>query len=666
MRTRLIHLPRPYKRLILATNDFCLVELCLLFAFYLRLGWWPDEIITTYRPVFGVTPLCVLAFFYKLELYSSVTRYAGMEVLNVLARGISFGVLLVLLIFFLIPIQPPLPRSVLLFFWGFSILALFTSRLIAGRWLHGTSLPSMMMNFTGLQPRRKARGHPVAVYGAGSAGRQLASILQQGTRFIPVAFIDDDPLIQGEVVAGLKVYSPADLRDLVASRENFEVFLAMPSVGRHRRQEIIRFLETLDVRVSSVPSLDELARGLVRVEDIREVDVADILGRDTVPPDNSLLERTIRGRNIAVTGAGGSIGSELCRQILRHEPEKIILIDHSEFSLYTAFSELEVMISRAGSAVVIVPVLGSVTDGGLLEQVFKKYAVDTVYHAAAYKHVPLVEDNGYQGFHNNVIGTLILARSSMAAGVKRVVLVSTDKAVRPTNLMGATKRLAELVLQAIGQLRQVDFAGLEPCGISGSQTFDNGTCFTMVRFGNVLDSSGSVIPKFRKQIRDGGPVTVTHPNVTRYFMTIPEAAELVLQANGLSEGGDVFILDMGKPVKIDDLARNLIHLSGLSLKDEDNPDGDIEICYTGIRPGEKLFEELLIDDTAQPTSHAKIWRANERVMPWNELVALLSRLAAAFRDESREEVHRLLDRPEIGYQPPSNPVECKAPLQSHG
>lgn len=652
MRHRLIHLPRLFKRIILVCNDLFLVEACLLSAFYFRLGYTPLEIFSSYAPVFLVTPLCVLFFFYKLELYSSITRHVGVEVMSVLARGVSFGVLLVLLIFFLAPIHPRLPRSVLILFWVFSIFALLSSRLIASRWLHGTSLSSLAMEFAGLRHQRKARGRPVAVYGAGEAGRQLVEALGRGSRFVPAVFIDDDPSLQGQLVAGLKVYDPGELPGLVRSEQVAEVLLALPSIGRHRRQEIIRFLEPLDVHVRSVPALDELAQGLVTVQDIREVDVADILGRETVPADSQLLEASIKGKNIAITGAGGSIGSELCRQIFKHQPRKMVLIDHSEYSLYTLCAELEEAILRVGAEVEVAPILGSVTDGDLLAKVFTHHGVHTIYHAAAYKHVPLVEENGYQGFHNNVCGTIEASIAAMKAGAKQFVLVSTDKAVRPSNLMGASKRLAELVLQGISGQQEIDCSGF---GCRSKRENDsriaNGTRFTMVRFGNVLDSSGSVIPKFRKQIREGGPVTVTHPQVTRYFMTIPEAAELVLQANGLSQGGDVFILDMGEPIKIDDLAHKLIHLSGLCLRDEAHPDGDIEIQYTGIRPGEKLYEELLIDDQAIPTAHPKIWRATERAIPWEELKALLSQLDSAFLNEDLSTVCNLLDRPEIGYAP---------------
>ncbi len=401
--------------------------------------------------------------------------------------------------------------------------------------------------------------------------------------------------------------------------------------------------------------MDELAQGLVKVQDVRDVELADILGRETVSPDLGLLESTISGCNVVVTGAGGSIGSELCRQIIRHGPNRVVLIDHGEYHLYRVMSELEELVARHGLPVEVSPVLGSVTDTDALVEIFRDNRVDTVYHAAAYKHVPLVEVNGYQGFVNNVCGTLATARAAMTAGVPRMVLVSTDKAVRPTNLMGVTKRLAELALRALSEQERVDFARLEcPHQATGAAVVENRTCFTMVRFGNVLDSSGSVVPKFRRQIREGGPVTVTHPEVTRYFMTIPEAAELVLQAGGLGQGGDLFILDMGEPVKIDELARKLIYLSGLTLRDSEHPDGDIEIRYTGIRPGEKLNEELLLDADVSPTRHSKIWRARESVIPWDELKELISRLVEALHRGDLPEVERLLSRPEIDYRPGVN------------
>ncbi|HEY8385657.1 MAG TPA: nucleoside-diphosphate sugar epimerase/dehydratase [Porticoccaceae bacterium] len=649
MRQFLLYLPRSWKRLILVANDLVLVELCLLLAFHLRLDWPPRELIASYLPVFLLTPLCVLGMFWRLELYSSITRHAGPEIIGVFARGLTIAVLMLLVIFLVFPTQPQMPRSVLGMFWALAILALLTSRLVASRWFHGSSLSSMLMDFAGWRPGQKQRGRAVAIYGAGEAGRQLVGALGQGRQFRPVAFVDDDPTLQGQWVVGIKVYAPWDLRDLIDTMGISELMLAIPSASRRRRQEIIHFLESLDIHVVSVPAMEELAQGLVTVEDIREVDVADILGRDPVFGDPELLAASITGRSLLVTGAGGSIGAELCRRIIRHRPSRLVLLDHSEYNLYAILSELDQIAGRARITVELLPVLGSVTDGALCRAICRKHRIHSIYHAAAYKHVPLVEHNGYQGFVNNVWGTLVLAQAAMEAGVASFVLISTDKAVRSTNIMGVTKRLAELVLQALSGEKEVDFDGLPPPIDSG--VVSQGTRFTMVRFGNVLDSSGSVIPRFRAQIRAGGPVTVTHRDVTRYFMTIPEAAELVLQANALSSGGDVFLLDMGEPVKIDDLARRLIHLSGLSVRDADHPDGDIEIRYTGIRPGEKLFEELLLDDAAQPTSHPKVWRANEQVIPWGELKKLLVEVhdALALGDDSL--VEQLLARPEVAYKP---------------
>lgn len=650
----LIRLPRRYKRALLAVNDLLIIEICLLTALSFRLDWNLSVILESYWVILSVTPLPILLFLYRSGLYASVTRFSGGEVFAAISRGVSFGTLVVLLIFFLFPTQPQLPRSVLILSWFFCIVIIFSSRIFAGRWLHGNSLSSFVLDLAGVRHSRNNKARPVIIYGAGAAGRQLARALQDGGRFLPLAFIDDDPKIQGEVMFGLKVYRPDELPEL-SSRISFsEVFLAMPSIPRNRRGDIIRFLEPFDVHVRSVPSMEDLAAGIVSVEDVREVEVADILGREAVLADRMLLAKAVAGKNILVTGAGGSIGSELCRQIFRFSPDRIILLDHSEYNLYRQCSELEEYQTKLASHTKIIPVIGSVTDYPLVRDVLSRNCICTIFHAAAYKHVPLVEANGYQGFCNNVMGTLRLAIAAVVCGVDTFVLISTDKAVRPTNLMGASKRLAELLLQAFSESSALDltehseFLGIptRECILSSISTR-----FKMVRFGNVLDSSGSVIPKFRKQIKNGGPVTVTHPDVTRYFMTIPEAAQLVIQASTLGEGGEVFILDMGKPIRIDDLARKLIHLSGLSVKDEKNPVGDIAIMYTGIRPGEKLYEELLVDDNARSTSHPKIWRAAEGAIHFSDLIILLEALNFALQKGQKGEVTSLLSRPEIGYRP---------------
>ncbi|GIX29990.1 MAG: membrane protein [Porticoccaceae bacterium] len=645
LRERLIRLPRSVKRALLAAADLALLELGLAACLWLHLGWPVAQLVATWLPAFLVLPVAVLLALERLGLYSVVTRYSGTEVAWVLGRGVSVGLLVGLFVFFLVPTEPLLPRGVLLAWWVVAIFALFSLRLLAGHWLHGAPLTASFAS----RAARRLSGRPVAVYGAGAAGRELVAALNRGGQLAPVAFLDDDAALQGHVVSGLKVYPPAELPRLMEVYPALEVLLALPSAGRRRRQEIIRFLERFDVRVRSVPSLEELAQGRVRVDAIREVDVADILGREAVPPDEALLEGSIRGRSILVTGGGGSIGGELARQVLKYRPTRVVLLDHSEYALYRIHGEL-VEAGLAGD-VQLEFLLGSVLDEAWVHRVMVEHQIQTVYHAAAYKHVPLVEVNAPQGFRNNVRGTLCVARAAIRAGVEQFVLVSTDKAVRPGNLMGVTKRLAELAVLALA--REAAFSptalGLEEH--SGAPTVINRTRFTLVRFGNVLDSSGSVIPRFRSQIRRGGPVTVTHPEVTRYFMTIPEAAELVLQANALSRGGDLFVLDMGPPVKIDDLARRLIHLSGLTVRDRDHPDGDIEIVYTGIRPGEKLCEELLVDDAAEPTRHPKIFRAIEEPPRWEELARLLDEIEACLAAGDRAALAARLAHPAIGYRP---------------
>lgn len=426
-----------------------------------------------------------------------------------------------------------------------------------------------------------------------------------------IGFLDDDARLRGSLLNGLPVHSPEDLAVLVDKRSVAHVLLAMPQISRKRRNEILEQLGELQVSVRTLPSLSDLAQGRVTVSDLRELDIADLLGRDAVEPDQTLLERLVLDRNVLVTGAGGSIGSELCRQVIRLAPKRLILVDQSEFALYTIHQELERKFGDSG--VQIVPLLASVHDSQRMRKIMQTLKPDTVYHAAAYKHVPLVEHNPGEGIRNNAFGTLHTAQAASACGVKDFVLISTDKAVRPTNLMGASKRLAELVLQAVAD--------------SGAAT-----SFSMVRFGNVLGSSGSVVPKFRQQIREGGPVTLTHPDIIRYFMTVAEAAQLVMQAGAMARGGDVFVLDMGNPVRIHDLARRMIELSGLTLRDEAHPEGDIEIQITGLRPGEKLYEELLIGDNPEPTSHPRILKAHEGFIPLAELELKLIGLKKAISE----------------------------------
>jgi FlaA1/EpsC-like NDP-sugar epimerase len=492
----------------------------------------------------------------------------------------------------------------------------------------------------------------VAIYGAGAAGNQLVAALRMGRVMRPVAFIDDDDSISDRVISGLQVYKPRHIQRMIDATSAQEILLAIPSANRARRREILGFLEDYPLHVRSVPGFMDLASGRVKVDDIQEVDIADLLGRDSVPAQDELLERCINGQSVLVTGAGGSIGSELCRQILALRPMTLLLFEHSEFNLYCILSELEQRIARESLPVRILPILGSVRNQDHLLDVMKTWRVDTVYHAAAYKHVPIVEHNIAEGVLNNVIGTLNTAQAALQAGVSNFVLISTDKAVRPTNVMGSTKRLAELTLQALSrELAPVLF------GDKSNVSRVNKTRFTMVRFGNVLGSSGSVIPLFHKQIKSGGPLTVTHPKITRYFMTIPEAAQLVIQAGSMGQGGDVFVLDMGEPVKIVELAEKMIHLSGLSLRSEKNPHGDIAIEFTGLRPGEKLYEELLIGDNVVATQHPMIMSANEDHIEWEVLKAKLTELLDAVKKDDYTRVRQLLRDTVSGYTPDGEIVD---------
>jgi FlaA1/EpsC-like NDP-sugar epimerase len=521
------------------------------------------------------------------------------------------------------------------------------SRFFARWWLG-----DVYLNLGGGRGVKNFRKKNVVIYGAGSAGVQLASALAYGCEFRSVAFIDDDVLLHKQKVNGLRIYPLSSLMYLIARYQVSDVLLAMPSASRARQSEIIRLLEPFAIHVMSMPGLADIAQGKVTVDVLQEVDIADLLGRNAVAPDHTLLHANIEGKVVMVTGAGGSIGSELCRQILRLQPETLILFELSEFALYAIEKELQYFLEKhsnhsaldAGIAklsteiknayeIKLIPVLGSVTNKLRIEKVCKTFKVQTIYHAAAYKHVPMVERNPGEAIWNNVFGTLRTAQAAITAEVETFVLISTDKAVRPTNTMGATKRFAELILQAL------------------SAVDSSPTRFTMVRFGNVLGSSGSVVPLFKEQIARGGPVTVTDERITRYFMTIPEASQLVIQAGAMGHGGDVFVLDMGEPIHIVDLAKKMIHLSGLQIKDTDHPNGDIEIRFTGLRPGEKLYEELLIGDNVSKTDHARIMRAQEPIIRWTALEKILATLEQATKEDDFEMIRHILTEVVAGFVP---------------
>lgn len=598
-----LSLPRVVKRIIVLGVDASLCILTVWLAYYLRLDQWiPLSGHATFRPLISALGAVALALpiFIVFGLYRAIFRYAGSaSMLTVLQACTVYGVLYAA-IFTAFGI-PGVPRSIGLLQPVLLLLAVTASRAVAHVWLGGLYRLRL----------RELPARKVLIYGAGSSGRQLAAALADNREMRLLGFLDDDPRLHGQLLNGHPVHPPSRLPALVERQEITDVLLALPSIGRKRRNEILDAMRTAHVTVRTLPSLDQLVDGQVQVSDLREPDVDDLLGREPVVPDPALMERNIRGKVVMVTGAGGSIGSELCRQILARAPRTLVLVERSEFALYS----IERALQPHTLACLLVPVLADAGDAKRMDEVLERWRPHTIYHAAAYKHVPLVEANPGEGLRNNALGTHALARCALRHEVQDFVLISTDKAVRPSSVMGASKRLAEIVLQVLHAESQAQ----------GRCT----TCFSMVRFGNVLGSSGSVVPLFRQQIRDGGPVTVTHPEVTRYFMTVPEAAQLVIQAGAMARGGEVFVLDMGEPVRIVDLARRMIELSGLSVRDEARPEGDIAIAFTGLRPGEKLIEELLLGDDPAPTEHPRILRARETHPGREELEHALQRITQA-------------------------------------
>lgn len=604
--------------------DLGLCVFTVWLAYYLRLG----EFVTFSGNALwaaGVSIGFALPIFVVSGLYRAIFRYSGWPALLAVARAIGVYGLLYASLFTAIGVVG-VPRTIGIIQPILLLLFVGASRALARVWLGEHYLSAL----------KRAARPKVLIYGAGGTGRQLAAAMANSHEMQVVGFLDDDDRLHGHVLNGQPIYNPADLDNLTTTLHVSDVLLAMPSLARRRRNEILARIRGAHVAVRTLPSVTDLAQGKVSVSDLRELDIDDLLGRESVAPNHLLLSRNIVTKVVLVTGAGGSIGSELCRQILALAPSKLLLVEQSEFALYGIHQELEEKLAERD--IVLVPLLASVQDAERMREIMSAWNPDTVYHAAAYKHVPLVEHNPAAGIKNNVLGTLRTAQAALDAGVSDFVLISTDKAVRPTNVMGASKRLAEMALQALAA------AG---CG----------TKFSMVRFGNVLGSSGSVVPKFRQQIRDGGPVTLTHPEVTRYFMTIPEAAQLVIQAGAMAKGGDVFVLDMGQSVKIIDLARRMIELSGLAVKDEQNPDGDIEIAVTGLRPGEKLYEELLIGNNPQPTLHPRIMKAHEEFLPLDEFETRLNALEIALNVNDVGVIRLMMQQLVSGYVPSDEIVD---------
>lgn len=651
LRTFLLDLPRRRKRLLQVATDVLLVWGGLWLAFLVRLGIDDmAEPVKEHLWLFGAAPLVAIPLFIRFGMYRAVMRYFGNDALIAIIKAVSLSALILgVVVYWYSNHKHVVPRSIIFNYWWLSLVMVGGLRLamrqyFLGDWFTAAQHVPFANRDDGL-PR-------VAIYGAGAAGNQLVAALRLGKVMRPVAFLDDDEGIVDRVISGLQVYNPQHIQRMIDMTGAQEILLAVPSATRARRREILEFLECYPLHVRSIPGFMDLASGRVKVDDIREVDIADLLGRDAVPAQDDLLEHCIANLVVMVTGAGGSIGSELCRQIIDLRPRTLLLFEHGEFNLYSILSELEQRIDREALPIRVIPILGSVRNQTQLTDVMRTWKVSTVYHAAAYKHVPMVEHNIAEGLFNNVLGTLYTAQAAIQARVSNFVLISTDKAVRPTNVMGSTKRLAEMTLQALSSETAPVLYG-DPSNVSHV----NKTRFTMVRFGNVLGSSGSVIPLFHKQIKSGGPLTVTHPKITRYFMTIPEAAQLVIQAGSMGQGGDVFVLDMGEPVRIVELAEKMIHLSGLSIRSERSPQGDISIEFTGLRPGEKLYEELLIGDRVEPTRHPMIMCANEDYLPWEVLKERIDALLTSVSTDDYARVRQLLRETVSGYVPDGEIVD---------
>jgi FlaA1/EpsC-like NDP-sugar epimerase len=636
IKNKLLSQPRYVKQTMVVFADAVMGVVAVWAAYSLRLDtphwpysphqWWP----------YMLAPVLAMPIFWRNGLYRAVFRHSGMAAMRALAVAVTvyavlfFGVLIV-------AGWPDVPRSIGLLQPLILMLMVGGSRAAARQWLSSLSAGQ----------RRSMPVSRLLIYGAGSAGVQIANAIATSHEFKLLGFVDDSPALQGLTINRVPVYAPKNLRTVVEEHGITDMLLALPSITRARRNEILNELQPLPVHVRSLPGLTDLAHGRVALADIKDLDVEDLLGRDPVPPDRALLARNLKGKVVLVTGAAGSIGSELCRQILQERPARLVLVEHSEFGLYSIHQELEHLCRRMarhdGGAVELAPLLANVRDYGRMLEICRAYQPHTIYHAAAYKHVPLVENNPAEGIANNVLGTFNTARAAIETGVSHFVLVSTDKAVRPTNVMGASKRFAEMVLQALSAMPALSFAEGGPV--------DNRTRFAMVRFGNVLGSSGSVVPLFRRQIEAGGPITLTHADVTRYFMTIPEAAQLVLQAGAMAEGGEVYVLDMGEPVRIIDLARRMVKLSGFTVRDEDRPDGDIAIEVTGLRPGEKLYEELLIGDNPVETLHPRILKAHEEFVPWAQFQGDLELLRRAVKVNDTATLRTLLLKHVSGFTP---------------
>ena len=616
-------MPRMAKRLIVLGLDAALCLFTVWAAFALRLDSWVHFYDDPFWRPWAAALISVaiaLPLFVLHGLYRAIFRYTGLLALMAIVKAVAIYALLFSTVITVIGLQG-VPRTIGIIQPVLLLVLVLASRLVARYWLGGM-----------YQQQLKLINRPkVLVYGAGNAGRQLVAAMANSHDMRVVGFLDDDERLHGHSLNGQPIYRPEDLPVLTETLGLKAVLLAIPSASRQRRLQVLELVQQAHVEVRTLPSVSEIAQGKVNLSDLRELDIDDLLGRDPVQPNQILLTKNIQDKVVMVTGAGGSIGSELCRQIVTLRPKRLVLFELSEYALYSILDELAPL-SKANN-VALVALLGSVRDADRMRDVMQQLRPETVYHAAAYKHVPLVEHNPIEGVWNNTVGTLNAAAAAAHAGVADFVLISTDKAVRPTNVMGASKRLAEMVLQAMAH-------GAE-----------HKTRFSMVRFGNVLGSSGSVVPKFRQQIRNGGPITLTHPDMTRYFMSIPEAAQLVIQAGAMAKGGEVFVLDMGEPVRIQDLARRMVELTGLTVRDDANPEGDIDIEVVGLRPGEKLYEELLIGNNPTTTQHPRILQAQEDFVPWDQLTTDMTQLRLTLERNDTEGLRVLVEKLVNGYKP---------------
>ncbi len=618
---RFLSLGRNKKKAIMVLADLIALPLALWSGYALRLAeWWPVSYMQEAWLLFMLVPLAGVFIFMRLGLYRAIVRFMGAQAILAVCKGVVFLAVLLWLAAVWLQVNP-FPRSVPINFALAALVYVGGSRLLVRSYYHW-----LLRNYI--------EKEPVLIYGAGGSGVQLATALGSGAEYLPVGFLDDNSASWKSTVNGLPVYDPADLKNLIDEHSIKHVLLALPSISHSQRKIILENLADYSVHVKTVPNMPDIISGEA-VDSLRDVEPEDLLGRDAVPPIPALISRSIAQKSVLVSGAGGSIGSEICRQVIKHRPRSLVLYEMSEYALYLIEKELTEALAASKQDVSIYPVLGNVLDESRVSRVLEHFDIETIYHAAAYKHVPMVEHNIFEGIRNNSFGTKVIAQAAQTKGVERFVLISTDKAVRPTNVMGATKRLAELVLQDLASR-------------------SDKTVFSMVRFGNVLGSSGSVVPLFRKQINEGGPVTVTHPEITRFFMTIPEAASLVVQAGSMAKGGDVFVLDMGQPVKITELAERMIKLMGFEIKSSESPDG-IEIAFSGLRPGEKLYEELLIGEDVIGTEHSKIMRAQEEMLDQSELNVLLAEISEAIENEDSRQARSLLEGSVAGFKP-SSPV----------